>query len=154
MLGEISSPPQNPGNLLLPKRVCGRYSLRLTSLREETRHLLHTVCSSLPLFLLSVLSAKQTASLPACLATHAECALLQVSGKVPSFCGNRLRLNVLLLHFGVGNFLQRIAEKDKQLGGETINLIRWCQRNKILSYTVKTYIPIGFTKVMCRKKGF
>lgn len=112
MLGEISSPPQNPGNLLLPKRVCGRYSLRLTSLREETRHLLHTVCSSLPLFLLSVLSAKQTARLPACLATHAECVRLRVSGEVPPF--KRCLPSFVFRRFilGFGNFLTRMAERD------------------------------------------
>lgn len=63
MLGEISSPPQNLGNLLLLKHICRSYSFRLTSSWEEMRHLLHTVCSLMPLFLPVVLTITQAASL-------------------------------------------------------------------------------------------
>lgn len=63
MLGEISSPPQNPGNLLLLKHICRSYSFRLTSSWEERRHLLHSVCFCMPLFPSAVLRTNQAALL-------------------------------------------------------------------------------------------
>lgn len=63
MLGEISSPPQNPGNLLLLKHICRSYSFRLTSSWEKMRHLLHSVCVFVPLFPSAGLSTNQRASL-------------------------------------------------------------------------------------------